>query len=384
MNVAAILARARQAKHQSGKGLLAQAIEIVRLHRSRGKIGPSEYFDYGLFDDQRYDESAKEEFIGWNSESFINNTFNKVEWGGLSLDKIVFYTFMEGAGIPYPRIQAIFDMNGRFIKGIPTCSSQETLATYLKSQAVYPIFVKPSHGNFGRGAHYVSSYNPQEDAVVFANGTQASTSEFIEGLETKLSGGQIFQDVFKPHPDLAIRCGSRSSTLRVVVIMTTYGPQLCRAVWKIPTGSNIIDNFQHGRTGNLLASVDVVTGDVYRVIGQAADGEFTQVSTHPDTGADLMPLRIPDWKKVEDLCLTAARLLPGLRLLHFDVAISDKGPLLLEVNFRGNLDLLQHASGRGFLSPEVSEALEQHEAFRQEIASIVQRTMREQQGSSGA
>ncbi|WP_447969907.1 sugar-transfer associated ATP-grasp domain-containing protein [Nitrospira sp. M1] len=384
MNFSAILARARQAKSLSGKGLLAQAIEMARLHRSPGKIGPSEYFDYGLFDDQRFDELAKQEFIGWSRESFINNTFNKVEWGGLSLDKIVFYTFMEGAGIPYPRIQAIFDMHGRFIKGIPTFASQDTLATYLKNQDVYPIFVKPSHGNFGRGAHYLSAYHSEDESVVFANGTQSTLAEFIGSLETTLSGGQIFQDVFKPHPDLASRCGARSSTMRVVVIITKQGPQLCRAVWKIPTGSNIIDNFQHGRTGNLLASVDVKTGDVYRVIGHGADGEFTEISIHPDTGIDLMPLRIPDWAKAEDLCLTAARLLPGLRLLHFDVAIADTGPLLLEVNFRGNLDLLQHASGKGFLSPEVHRALEDHAVFRQEIASIVQRTMREQQGSSGA
>ncbi len=384
MNLSNLISRARQAKNQSGKSLLAQAFEIFRLHRSPGQIGPSEYFDYGLFDDQRHDESAKQEFIGWKKEAIINNTFNKVEWGGLSLDKIMFYSFLEGAGLPYPRIQAIFDIHGRFIKGVPTFSSPDALAAFLKNPDVYPIFVKPSHGVFGRGTYFLSAYNSPEDSILFSNGTTTSLTQFIANLETKLSHGQIFQEVFQSHPDLAARCGARSSTLRLVVITTKEGHQLCRAVWKIPTGSNIIDNFQHGRTGNLLASVDISTGDVYRVIGQATNGEFTQVSRHPDTDADLMPLRIPDWSTVKDLSLTAARLLPGLRLLHFDVAISDKGPLLLEVNFRGNLDLLQHASGRGFLSPEVSRALDDNEVFYKEISSLVQKTMRKQQGQSGA
>ena len=104
MDLVEFLTRARQAKVSSGKGLLAQVLEIARLQRAQGKIGPSEYFDYGLFDDRRYDNGAKQKFVGWSRESVINDTFNKIEWSGLSLDKIVFYTFLEGAGIPYPRI----------------------------------------------------------------------------------------------------------------------------------------------------------------------------------------------------------------------------------------------------------------------------------------
>ncbi len=382
MNLSLLLNRARQAKRKSGKGIIAQALEFARLRRAGGQLGPSEYFDYQLFDDSLYDERTKREFIGWNGECFINNTFNKVEWGGLSLDKIVFYTFLEGAGIPYPRIQAIYDINGRFMKGVPTILTPDSLARYLKDDAVYPIFVKPSHGNFGRGAHFLSQYQRQDHSVVFSDGSCVPVSKFIDNLETKLSGGQILQNVFQPHSDLALRCGSRSSTMRMVVIATKEGPHLCRAVWKIPTGNNIIDNFQHGRTGNFLAAVNIENGQVERIIGQGADGEFTTVTIHPDTKEQLCPFTIPEWPKVQDLCLTAARLLPGLRLLHFDIALSDEGPLLLEVNFRGNLDLLQHASGKGFLSPEVNRALQDHEAFRQEISKIVQETRKAQQ--SGA
>ncbi len=384
MNFSLLFERARQAKRFSGKGLVAQVLDFSRLRKAGGQIGPSEYFDYALFDDRKHDKTAKQEFVGWSGESPINNQLNKVEWAALSLDKIVFYTFLEGAGIPYPRIQAILSTTGRFLKGTPTFSTPESLADFLRNDADYPVFLKPSHGNFGRGSYFLSRYDEASDSLVFRDDTRTSMVEFTNSLETKLSGGYIFQEVFTPPPELIDLCGSRSCTIRVVVVINKDGPHLLCAVWKIPTGQNIIDNFQHGRTGNLVASVDVKSGNVERVIGQGASREFVDVTEHPDTGQSLLPFTIPGWQTIEDLCLSASRVMPGFRLLHFDVALAKSGPALLEVNFRGNMDLLQHATGRGFLSNELRVALQDQQAFRKEISEIIRKTLQEQEGQSGA
>ena len=123
MNVSLLLARAQQAKRKSGKSILTQILEITRLRKAYGQIGPSEYFDYELFDEKKHNEGSRQEFVGWNAESLINNQFNKVEWAALSLDKIVFYTFLEGVGIPYPKVQALFSTSGRFLRETPTDSA---------------------------------------------------------------------------------------------------------------------------------------------------------------------------------------------------------------------------------------------------------------------
>ena len=384
MNFSLLLKRAREAKRQSGKGIISQILDISHLRKAEGRVGPSEYFDYGLFDDTKYNPDSRREFVGWNGEALINKQLNKSEWAVLSFDKIVFYTFLEGAGIPYPSIQAIFSTTGRYIRGIPTLTTPEALSAYLKTQAVYPLFVKPSHGNFGRGSYFLAGYDKSSDSVEFRDGTRVPAVEFTSSLETKLSGGYVFQEVFAPHPSLVDLCGTRSSTIRVVTVIDRHGPHLLRAVWKIPTGNNVIDNFQHGRTGNLVASVDVKDGSVQRVIGKGTDREFVPVTTHPDTGKSLCPFTIPNWQDITELCLQAACNIPGYRLLHFDVALAESGPALLEVNFLGNMDLLQHASGKGFLSNELKAALRDQETFRQEIKEIVQQTVREQEGKSGA
>lgn len=386
MNITLLLKQAQQAKRKSGKSILAQIYEILQLQKSTGQIGLSEYYDYHLYDEKKYNESSKQEFVGWKSESLINNQFNKSEWAAFSFDKIIFYTFLEGAGVPYPSIQGILSTNGRFLKNVPTFDTAESLAQYLKTDAVYPIFAKPSHGNFGRGSFYLSQYDASNDSIVFRDGTKSPLLEFTKGLETKLSGGYIFQNVFPPHPALVEICGSRSSTMRIVVVINKSGPQLLHAVWKIPTGNNVIDNFQHGKNGNLVASVRVNDGEIERVIGSGGSGgkdEFIEVTNHPDTGKPLYPFVIPNWTEIKALCLRAACIIPGYRLLHFDIALAENGPSLLEVNIRGNMDLIQHASGRGFMSQELSTALNDQEAFRKEIAEIVRRNQ-EQNNIVGA
>lgn len=384
MNLSLLLDRSREAKRLTGKSIITQIREIMRLRKGDGRVGVSEYFDYGLFNDQGNDEISKHAFVGWNGETNINDHFNKSEWAVLSLDKIIFYTFLEGAGIPYPKVEAILSTNNRFLKGVPTFSTTESFAEYLRSEANYPLFAKPSHGNFGRGSFLLSKYDQATDSIIFSDGSSEEVLVFSNSLETKLSGGYIFQQVFNPPSFLEDLCGPRSSTVRIVVVISKDGPKLLSAVWKIPTGNNVIDNFQHGRTGNLVSSVDVNTGEVKRVIGQGEDREFIEVTQHPDTAQPLIPLTLPDWPEIEDLCFKAAQIMPGIRLLHFDIALSEAGPLLLEINYRGNMDLHQHASGKGFLSNDLRMAMEDQDSYRREIKAIIQQNRRDNAGNTGA
>jgi hypothetical protein len=55
----------------------------------------------------------------------------------------------------------------------------------------------------------------------------------------------------------------------------------------------------------------------------------------------------PNWTTLTGLCLKAARAFPGLRMQAWDVAPTERGPVLVEVNIGGdfNLPQLAHATG---------------------------------------
>ena len=54
---------------------------------------------------------------------------------------------------------------------------------------------------------------------------------------------------------------------------------------------------------------------------------------------------MPDWADVSELCVRAAQCLPDLRLQHWDIALTDRGPVALEVNVLGGLRTHQIVAG---------------------------------------
>ncbi|HKM61760.1 MAG TPA: sugar-transfer associated ATP-grasp domain-containing protein, partial [Acidisphaera sp.] len=134
-------------------------------------------------------------------------------------------------------------------------------------------------------------------------------------------------------------------------------PIIHRAVAKIATGDNPADNFW--RAGNMLGAIDLCSGVITRTVsGTGAD--ITVNASHPDTQAPIVGTQIPDWDQATALVRVAAQALPGIRTQSWDVALTDSGPVLLEVNYGGDLNLAQLAHGAGVLDETYAEHLRQN------------------------
>ncbi len=76
-------------------------------------------------------------------------------------------------------------------------------------------------------------------------------------------------------------------------------------------------------------------------------GRGGHIKNHPDTGVDLQSIKIPNWSEV----LKIACLAQGASKLNYvgvDVTLSDKGPMILEVNKRPGIEI-QNANLEGLL-----------------------------------
>ena len=83
--------------------------------------------------------------------------------------------------------------------------------------------------------------------------------------------------------------------------------------------------------GNIAAPINLETGQVngpgvYSDITK--DDEFK----HPVTGVELVGFQIPYWSESLQMVIDAALLHPQNRSIGWDVAITDKGPELIEGN----------------------------------------------------
>lgn len=355
-------------KRETNKGLLAQTAEILRLRFAKGQVGAYEYFKYRLFDDSIYghDKGRKETVAGYRREQDLDNRFNHTTWKGLTTDKLVQYAVFQGLGIPIPEMYALHHPSGRFFGNVTCTTTRQDLARLLRETMVYPFFTKPAHGSFGDRTTAVRQYNEAEDSVELIRGEHVPIEKFIDGCQPRQGvypwqSGYIFQELIRPHADVFDICGPRLTSVRVIVLLADDGPKIARAVWKVATGNNIVDNFQHGRTGNLLGDIDVSSGAVRQVIGGLGLGR-QKVHVNPDTGKSFEGFVIPNWNATLETCLRASTAFPGLRIQHWDIALSDRGPVVLEVNIGGDLDLPQLARGEGFLDADFEE-------FRKSLAS---------------
>ena len=136
--------------------------------------------------------------------------------------------------------------------------------------------------------------------------------------------------------------------MRFLVLLGEDGPVIESAVMKIPTDGNIADNYW--RTGNMLGALDKETGEITRVVTGTGPA-LRELTHHPVTEAELTGLKLPEWHVASALCRRAAMALPGLRTQSWDIALTNRGPVAIEVNWGGDLNLHQLAHGRGILSP---------------------------------
>ena len=316
---------------------MKRAYEMVQLRRPPNRLTPEEYDMYGLAGMSWEDKS---QFLGANSSTATTSN-NDLRAQALTADKLIAYGILQLHDFPFPKIQAI-GHPARSFPGAVSLRSVQDVADYLANRAEFPLFMKPIAGNGGAGSVWVDGY--LDGMLQLRNGETIHVGQYFERWLSR--EGILLQAVARPHPELARRFGPRLATARVVILIGEDGPLVHRAVLRIPVGRNMIDNFRHGATGNLLGAIDVDSGVLFKVIGKRGM-RLEPVPAHPDTSEQIIGATLPDWEAAKEMCIRAAPLFPGIMYQSWDIAFTEEGPQTIEVNSGGDVDVLQLASGQG-------------------------------------
>lgn len=332
----AVREHGKAAREASGKPITSQIAEIMALRRGRGRLAPDEYYQYCLFDDQRYTWEQKREFLGRQLEYDLWELFGSWRWHAIANDKLVTHGLFLSMQLPTPQLYALFHPV-RVFGSLPALRDGASLAAFLRSKVSYPFIAKPVLGMWGKDIYSVKELDAATGELVLVNGSRIPVEEFAAQAATKSAGGYLFQELLQPHTSIEDLCGRRICSVRMVTVLDPE-PKLISTLWKIAVGRSMADNYWE--PGNLVAPVDASSG----VVGEVITGlglARRVVSDHPDTGRRLVGITLPDWEEAVDLCLRGTASLPGLRMQAWDVALTDRGPVLLEVNIIGGLRLPQ-------------------------------------------
>jgi hypothetical protein len=263
-------------------------------------------------------------------------------WAIVANDKLLTYSVLSDAGITVPKIYAV--CHGlRQYQDRPTLRTVAEVATYLRSTAPFPLIAKPVPGIYSQGVYLLDRFDASADSVVL-DGDGAHAVQDLAARFLSVDEGYVFQELLRPHDEIRRFISDRLCTLRVIIFLERDRSRLFMAVWKINAGDSVADNYW--REGNLLAKLDQESGEILQCM-TGLGPRHRVVDRHPRTGSLLAGFRVPKYREAIDLALRASRSFPGVPMQAWDIAITDDGPIPLELNIAGNLFIPQLVNQKG-------------------------------------
>lgn len=321
-------------------------ITATRLARGPGRLSPAEYLAHRLWDPD-YHSGDLQRFAGLEGQGLFHRACCDSGWKAAADDKLISESIMRAGGITaLPNMLAVVHPT-RHHAGTAALKSMVDLLDFLRDASHYPLIAKPIDGVFSVGVIHAVSADPASDTLRSITRAVFPIPEVAARI-LRYQGGYLIQRALQPPIDLAAMSGGRLCTVRALALVTPSGTVIHRAALKVPVGRNVADNYW--REGNRLGAIDVRSGQVARVMAGKAQ-HLRRDPVHPDTGVAIEGMAIPGWAELCDLVIRAASLFPGIRTQSWDVAITDAGPVILEINWGGDLHLHQIAHGEGILDP---------------------------------
>ncbi|NIA67329.1 hypothetical protein HBA54_01850 [Pelagibius litoralis] len=335
----------RAAQLRSGRNPMSMVMEHWKLRRKIGRLTLQEYLLYNLYDDSLYDQAEKERFLSEGVHWPITNRCSDLSWRATTEDKWLSYQILHQFGIAVPKTLAIIDSSGRSFGPDRRLENADQLSGFLRDLNTFPIFAKPNNSLGSFGAFVIQAF---DNGVVHLDGGRRSTPQDL--LDGMVAGNcYLLQEMIENHADIRKYAGA-VATLRTMNLVENGKVTTPFTLFKIPVGNNIADNFW--RKGNLLANVDRENGKILRVL-RGKGPAVEEFNAHPATGQPLVGTYLPYWQELRQLNEDCARLFAPVRYQSLDIAFTDAGPVVVEINSGGSFLLPQLASGRGFLTDEV-------------------------------
>lgn|GEM_PF-6578766 len=188
---------------------------------------------------------------------------------------------------------------------------------------------KKSSGAHGIGFKKLSYRN----GVYFMNNIPCHINDIVRLFDSATVFYAITEYI-RMHDDIKAIYPESVNTIRVMTINENgISPVVCDAYMRIGSESTgMTDNVGFG---GVSASINLKTGHFFGG-EQVIDHVITECPTHPDTG-ELIEGTVPHWDMVKSKLVEICKFMPQLEYLGFDIAITEKGFMVVEINVHQDL-----------------------------------------------
>lgn len=160
-----------------------------------------------------------------------------------------------------------------------------------------------------------------------------------EYFENCIKNRIFLEELVIQHPEMNKLCDKSVNTMRIMTFNNHGKPEIIWMGLRVGNGVNAIDNF-HAK--GMAVNIDMETG---KLIGKAIDKDLNEYEEHPVSYIKFDRFQIPYFEEAKKMVLEACLESNKILVVGWDVAISDKGPVIIEGNRRPGFDLVQVLSG---------------------------------------
>ena len=252
------------------------------------------YYDYQEFEFYLLNKKERTQYLTRTKNNLIIKKYNNKEFFHLLDNKEEFnHTFKEFIKRDYMVLNK---------------SNQKEFASFLKKNK--EIIVKPLDGEGGKGVEKIT-YDKNLDI-----------SKLYQSLQAKKQC--LIEEVIQQDERINKLYAGSVNTLRLFTFFDGKEAHIINQVFKIGNGG-VTDNFS---SGSMYTFVD----EEGKIIVPAIDQNDQVFKKHPITNETILGYQVPEFKEACDLVCQAAKKIPEIQYIGWDVAISKEGPAIIEGN----------------------------------------------------
>jgi len=309
-------------------------------------IGSHDYFQYRLFKPNlSWDEKTR--YLPSDAKATaLRSLLTPDKYRCLYYNKLIFHRFFSSQGFPLATLYGVYDTVVGHVTDGRHLRNTTDLQDWIRNSGVDEFVFKPLEGSLGAMILvFAGRANDEPDTFVTLAGEKYDAAQLVAFAKRRAF---LLEERIRPHPELAELIGPTLCCVRMQTIITLDGtPKIIAAVFKIQPKPIGVDHLIYGGVG---AWVDLNTG----VLGRGRT-RFDRADTVviPDSDVRFEGVRLPDWAAAKGLALRAAAAFPWARAIGWDIALSERGPVLIEGNDRWFTTLIQIPAPHGLMTGEL-------------------------------
>ena len=312
----------QRTKSISKKSYLFLIQDYLSLRR-KIKLSPDEYFD---FEFEKKDVDFRESFLSEIQKENYIRLLNPKKYYILARNKYLTHLYLDTLGIRQTTLYCYYHPECR-IQDDTIAFDFDSVVAVLKFKNIKNCVIKSTESGHGEGVILIDTiiYSEDECMLFQQDGKMIRLKDLLKYEPL------LFEQVIRQTNQFAQFNSTSVNTVRFMTTLHPDGNADIIATWiRFGRYGSCVDNAGTGR--NVSAAVDKKTGRIYNATLFNGWRNTKPVTHHPDSGVLLEGTVIEDWEKISSDILRFQQAIPLLKAIAWDIAITDEGPLVVEIN----------------------------------------------------